>query len=43
MQPYIIAMSPRPDEEVKVVLQGPGLDPAGRSYVFATQASYRFE
>ena len=38
MQPYIIAMSPKPDEEVKVVLQGPGLDPAGRSYVFATQA-----
>lgn len=38
MQPYIIAMSPKPDAEVKVVLQGPGIDPAGRAFVFATEA-----
>ena len=38
MQPYVIAMSPKPDEEVKVVLQGPGIDPSGKSYVFATPA-----
>src|SRR5215510_10660031 len=29
-------MSPAPAEEVRVVLQGPGIDPEGKPYVLAT-------
>jgi hypothetical protein len=38
MQPYVIAVSPKRDPEVRVTLQGPGIDPGGVPYVFATEA-----
>jgi hypothetical protein len=33
---YLITMSPAPAKEVQVLLQGPGIDPDGKPYVFAT-------
>src|SRR5262249_57011701 len=36
-EPYLITIEKQPDEELGVVLQGPGIDPVeGRRYVFAT-------
>jgi len=35
-EPYLITIEKQPDEELGVLLQGPGIDPAaGKRYIFA--------
>ena len=36
MSNYQISLSPAPEEEVLALLQGPGIQPDGKTFVFAT-------